>query len=104
MLRITSRRAVPARSVSILALATTLAAMPQAAQAQSRAEVAPDEEYGNQIIVTAQKVEQRALDVPITISATSGERIEELGVTDLDELSNYIPGLNIQEQSANNPG
>lgn len=56
------------------------------------------------IVVTAQKIEQRAVDVPITISAVSGERIRELGVSDLDELSNYIPGLNIQEQSANNPG
>lgn len=93
-----------ARPVSLLALATTLAALPQAAFAQTSVEVAEDEEYGNQIIVTAQKVEQRALDVPITISATTGERIEDLGVTDLDELSNYVPGLNIQEQSANNPG
>jgi outer membrane receptor protein involved in Fe transport len=59
---------------------------------------------GNEIIVTAQKVEQRVQDVPITITATSGERIEQLGVTDLDELSNYVPGLLIQEQSANNPG
>ncbi len=59
---------------------------------------------GNEIIVTAQKFQQRAQDVPITISALSGERIGELGVTDLDELSAYVPGLNIQEQSANNPG
>ena len=59
---------------------------------------------GNEIIVTAQKIEQRAQDVPITISAVSNEQIERLGVTDLDELSNYVPGLNIQEQSANNPG
>lgn len=57
-----------------------------------------------EIVVTAQKIEQRAVDVPITISAVTGERIAELGVSDLDELSNYIPGLNIQEQSANNPG
>jgi len=42
--------------------------------------------------------------VPITISAINGERIEEIGVTDLDELSNYIFGLNIQHQTANNPG
>ena len=34
---------------------------------------------GNQIIVTAQKVEQRLQDVPITISATSGERIRGPG-------------------------
>ncbi len=59
---------------------------------------------GEEIIVTAQKIEQRAMDVPITISAISGKRMEEIGVSDLDELSNYIPGLNIQEQSANNPG
>ncbi|PZT90308.1 MAG: TonB-dependent receptor [Citromicrobium sp.] len=71
----------------------------QAAQAQEQTEQAD-----NVIIVTAQKVEQRAVDVPITISALSGENIDELGVSDLDELSNYVPGLNIQEQSANNPG
>ncbi|MGB3739720.1 MAG: TonB-dependent receptor [Pontixanthobacter sp.] len=58
----------------------------------------------NVIIVTAQKIEQRATDVPITISAVDGEQIKRLGVSDLDELSNYVPGLNIQEQSANNPG
>ncbi|MEZ0495241.1 TonB-dependent receptor [Sphingomonas sp. IW22] len=58
----------------------------------------------NEILVTAQKIEQRAVDVPITISAVTGERIKDLGVGDLDELSSYIPGLNIQEQSANNPG
>ena len=59
---------------------------------------------GDVIIVTAQKIEQRAVDVPITISALSGDQIEEIGVSDLDELSAYVPGLNIQEQSANNPG
>ncbi len=76
------------------------------ALAQSGPDNETDEagQSGNTIIVTAQKVEQRALDVPITISAVSGDRIEDLGVTDLDELSNYVPGLLIQEQSANNPG
>lgn len=57
-----------------------------------------------EIVVTAQKIEQRAVDVPITITATTGERIRDLGITDLDELSSYVPGLLIQEQSANNPG
>jgi outer membrane receptor protein involved in Fe transport len=95
----------PFSRVSLIALATTLAAAPQAAFAQdAEADQAEDSTYGNQILVTAQKIEQRAQDVPITISAVSGEQIRELGVNDLDELSNYIPGLNIQEQSANNPG
>lgn len=56
------------------------------------------------VVVTAQKREENIRDVPITISATSGERMRELGVSDLDELAFYIPGLNVQEQSANNPG
>lgn len=81
-----------------------LPAAPLLAQDAPDAETSDTAQSGNAIIVTAQKLEQRALDVPITISALNGERIEELGVTDLDELSNYIPGLNIQEQSANNPG
>lgn len=83
------------------------AALPMSAAAQNT--TSPEQESegaydSNTIVVTAQKIEQRAVDVPITISAASGERIKELGVSDIDELSNYIPGLNIQEQSANNPG
>ncbi len=74
------------------------------AQAQTTTEDVADATDDNIIIVTAQKIEQKSTDVPITISANSGERLKELGVSDLDELSNYVPGLNIQEQSANNPG
>ncbi len=99
----------PALLASI-ALPIALPAAPLLAQETATQETpdAPDEnatgDSGNTIIVTAQKFEQRAQDVPITITAVTGERIRELGVTDLDELSNYVPGLNIQEQSANNPG
>jgi len=96
----------PSRGTSALALAASLAVAPQTAFAQDTEtdDTQDTATSGNQIIVTAQKVEQRAQDVPITITATTGERIEQLGVTDLDELSNYVPGLLIQEQSANNPG
>lgn len=73
----------------------------QAAHAQAAPASEPEED---EVIVTAQKVEQRAVDVPITISVNSGQRLRDLGVSDLDELSNFVPGLNIQEQSANNPG
>ncbi|RKF18290.1 TonB-dependent receptor [Altericroceibacterium spongiae] len=86
----------------LLCGASVLPSMVQAATAADSIDnLAPND---NTIIVTAQKIEQREIDVPITISATSGEQMKELGVTDLDELSNYVPGLNIQEQSANNPG
>ncbi len=91
--------------VSLVAVATILAAAPQTAFAQdAEAPADSDTASGNEIIVTTQKIEQRAVDVPITITATTGERIRDLGITDLDELSSYVPGLLIQEQSANNPG
>lgn len=94
-------------SLAILLGGTSLfAAVPALAQAAAQpagTDQGPAEDDA-EIIVTAQKSEQRAVDVPITISAVSGGRIRELGVSDLDELSAYVPGLNIQEQSANNPG
>ncbi|WP_413629778.1 TonB-dependent receptor [Novosphingobium sp. JCM 18896] len=85
-----------------LAVGTCLATFSASAFAATAAETEADN--GELIVVTAQKIEQRAIDVPITISAISDERMRKIGVSDLDELSNYVPGLNIQEQSANNPG
>lgn len=57
-----------------------------------------------EILVTTQKREQSVRDVPISISAYSGDFLEEIGVTEFDELSLFTPGLTIQEQSPNNPG
>ena len=81
---------------SILLATIALPAFPLAAQTAPDSEEQEAGSSGNTIIVTAQKIEQRAQDVPITISAVSGNRIKELGVTDLDELSSYVPGLLIQ--------
>lgn len=85
------------------ALTTSLMFSASAFAEEAVADQAGEEDAGA-IVVTAQKIEQKLIDVPITISAVTGERIRELGVSDLDELSSYVPGLNIQEQSANNPG
>ena len=90
---------------SLIALASALLAVSTTpALAQTGTDDVAEESDGDVIIVTAQKFEQKSTDVPITISAISSEQMERLGVSDLDELSNYVPGLNIQEQSANNPG
>lgn len=81
-------------------LLSSTVSLPAFAQDVAADEVSRDDE----IIVTAQKREERQIDVPLTITAVTGTRLREIGVNDLDELSNYVPGLNIQEQSANNPG
>jgi len=56
------------------------------------------------IVVTAQKREQRSLDVPLTVTAYAGEFLEQVGIEEFNELSDYVPGLVVQEQSVNNPG
>jgi outer membrane receptor protein involved in Fe transport len=81
---------------SLLALAATGAG----AQDQQDSGGAGVEE----IIVTAQFREQRAQDVPLAITAYSGAFLEQIGVSEFDELSNFTPGFVVQEQSVNNPG
>ncbi|TQV84012.1 TonB-dependent receptor [Exilibacterium tricleocarpae] len=59
--------------------------------------VAANEFVLEEIVVTAQKREQSIQDVPISVSAVSGEKIEEAGITDLANLSAYVPNLNISD-------
>ncbi len=56
------------------------------------------------ILVTAQKREEAILDVPINITAYDGAFLQDIGVTEFDELARFVPGLVVQEQSVNNPG
>jgi outer membrane receptor protein involved in Fe transport len=57
-----------------------------------------------EIVVTAQKREQKTLDVPIALTAYTGSRLEKMGVTDFATLSAFVPGFLVQDQSPNNPG
>ncbi|MGE7205538.1 TonB-dependent receptor [Sphingomonas sp. NPDC019816] len=82
-------------------------AIVQSAQAQAMIQPQAEGSYADDsadVIVTAQKREQRIEDVPLTVSAVTGARMANLGVNSLAEVAQYIPGLQIQEQSANNPG
>lgn len=57
-----------------------------------------------EITVTAQKREQSIQDVPITISALDGDTLNALGIDQFDKLSDFVPGLVVQQQSINNNG
>jgi len=58
----------------------------------------------NEVVVTTQKREQSNIEVPIAISAMTSKALENLNLVDFDALSDYIPGLQMQLQSPNNPG
>ena len=82
-----------------------LAAAPLAALAQEAAPAAPGPVYQlDTMVVTAQKREQQVQDVPIAISAYSGEFLDDYNVRDFTDIGNLVPGLEVQEQSPNNPG
>jgi len=53
-----------------------------------------------EIVVTAQKREQSLQDVPISVTAVSGERIDNAGIIDLQELTRYTPNVNINSGQA----
>ena len=54
-----------------------------------------------EIIVTAQKRAESLQDVPVSLVAISGAKIEEAGMHSFAELSAYIPNLEITENSLN---
>lgn len=57
-----------------------------------------------EVVVTTQKRAQNHVDVPVAVSALSGKHLASLDVSQFDQLSEYIPGLQMQLQSPNNPG
>lgn len=55
----------------------------------------------NDIVVTAQKREQRLQDVPVSITAVSGETLENLKITDLRSVQSYVPNMAVLNSGVN---
>lgn len=81
-------------------------------KSDSAAVARPGEEHDMQkdthvlgeVVVTTQKRQQSAVDVPISVSAVTGSILGKLGMTQMDEMATMTPGVQIQLQSPNNPG
>ncbi len=78
--------------VSLAALGSALPAFAQAPPAAPQAEPGGERET---IVVTAQKRDEDIQDVPISISAFSGDSLEEAGINDIRDLRNITPSLNL---------
>lgn len=57
-----------------------------------------------EVVVSTQKRAQSSIDVPVAVSALSGLSLKKLNIQQFDEVAQYIPGIQIQLQSPNNPG
>jgi iron complex outermembrane receptor protein len=93
-----SRRSNPRRSrqavIAFQAIALASASLPTLAMAQQ----ASDDD-ANDIIVTAQRREQNAIDVPISLSVISGAEALASGAASTLDLARMAPGLSIGQNS-----
>ncbi|PKQ00397.1 MAG: TonB-dependent receptor [Alphaproteobacteria bacterium HGW-Alphaproteobacteria-13] len=75
-------------------------AMPSPVLAQESASATEGEDGIREIIVTAQRREQNVQDVPIAISAISGDALAETGIRDPRDLTLLVPSLSMQAGTA----
>ena len=54
------------------------------------------EDYGGDIVVTAQKREENLQDVPIAITALGTEKLQELHVNDFGDYTRFVPSISTQ--------
>ncbi|MGJ8669973.1 MAG: TonB-dependent receptor [Oceanococcus sp.] len=69
-----------------------------AEDANNDAPAPPRSRLLEEIIVTAQKREESLQDVPISVQAFSGEKLDAMGITDQTDLQKITPGLNVTNQ------
>ena len=65
------------------------------------AQDAAEDEGVDVIIVTANKVEQNVQDVPIAITAISGDRLEQSGVGSLENIGKLAPSITFRKGNTN---
>jgi iron complex outermembrane recepter protein len=83
-------------------IAIALSVVPGLALAQEPA-AAEDDELLDEIVVTAQKRQESLRDVPLSVEAILGDKLQEAGILRLDDLKAYVPNLQMTETGiANN--
>jgi iron complex outermembrane receptor protein len=65
---------------------------------------ASEEMSAGDIVVTAQRREQRLIDVPLSVSAISGEALERGGITNVSNIGSYVPNIQINQTVGNTFG
>jgi len=81
-------------SSSIAAIVTVASVDPAVAQADTTISDGTAD-----IVVTAQRREERLQDVPATITALTGDQLDRAGITSTQQLTQVTPGLNFTQSS-----
>ncbi|WP_158258107.1 TonB-dependent receptor [Sphingopyxis lindanitolerans] len=97
MSRRTSLRLVALTTVAVSQFAVIAAAAAQ--QADEAAQATGADRDSLEIVVTAQKRVERLQDVPIAVSAVSGDQLETLNINDPRDLRYVAPSLNFSNSA-----
>ncbi|MEM1396017.1 MAG: TonB-dependent receptor plug domain-containing protein, partial [Pseudomonadota bacterium] len=89
-------KSVLIRGVSIVALSTV--ALPVGGAAISPAKAQTDRAM-DEVLVTARRREERLLDVPISITTFSSDRLEQFSARSLADIGNFVPNLFYTDRS-----
>jgi iron complex outermembrane receptor protein len=84
------RLLVAAATLMVPAHGVALAQAPPGARASDAAKVSDDN-----VVVTARRREETLKDVPVAITAVSGDELEELGLNSVSDAAGLSPALNI---------
>lgn len=60
--------------------------------------------YAQDIVVTAQRREERLIDVPVSVSALSSAAIERAGITNVNNIETQVPNIQINQTVGNSFG
>ncbi len=82
-----------------LAGASSAAATPPQGRGTATA-ASTDSSAVSEVVVTARRVTERLQDVPLAVSAVSGQALERQTVTELKELTSSVPNLSIYQGNA----
>jgi iron complex outermembrane recepter protein len=97
-MHVAPRRSPNARSLcGRLLLASTVSCLAVGLAGQAVAQEAPAEQSDDIVIVTAQRVSQNVQDVPIAITAISGNRLTETGTNSLENIGDLVPSVTFRK-------
>lgn len=85
-------------SAAIVCAALPASASAEGVQGQVTAasEQGADQSFGNEIIVTARKRDERLQDIPLAVSVFGDRDIAERGFSDMAQVSQFTPGLSFE--------
>ena len=91
-----SGSAIAALASAMPVTAQDVPATPPAQQMEAGSAANAPMSLGGDIIVTARKREESLQDIPVAVAALSGEAMEEVGISRLDQITAMVPNLRIQ--------